>query len=337
MYYHEPASVKLSGSQQHPGTQPRGPPPSTLPPPPPLPKRNSILVPAPGHSLHYGPDGQLRTGSGLESRRSSLTRRLRKGSLPAQLSSLTGQLSSLQLSSLQLSSLPAHLITHELTKSRLLDSPFSENESLILESTQYVREIKQRRDHIHKTLLTHTHPGHTIRRLLAHRFEQKLVRAMSTKKHSSRGGVKRSRRHNTSGWRHWLRRVLRSPRELSRRWRSMAAAGFNEMETDVDDDYGEIETRSRMSTPRLIVDKTGTLCWPPTKIDSQNETTIAKVLNSDNFTFKIPSPDSSSPSVLGWLQVKPDSHIFTPAVEEPSSPFRKVPFHPHLHVLKTKV
>ena len=66
---------------------------------------------------------------------------------------------------------------------------------------------------------------------------------MSTKKHSSRGGVKRSRRHNTSGWRHWLRRVLRSPRELSRRWRSMAAAGFNEMETDVDDDYGEIETR----------------------------------------------------------------------------------------------
>ena len=38
---------------------------AALPPPPPLPKRNSILVPAgPGHSLHYGPDGQLRTGSG---------------------------------------------------------------------------------------------------------------------------------------------------------------------------------------------------------------------------------------------------------------------------------
>ena len=44
----------------------------------------------------------------------------RKGSLPAQLP----QLASLQLS--QLSSLPAHLVTHELTKSRVQESPFSE-------------------------------------------------------------------------------------------------------------------------------------------------------------------------------------------------------------------
>ena len=104
------------------------------------------------------------------------------------------------------------------------------------------------------------------------RLEQKLVRAMSAKKkfstRSSRSRRRRQRngtaalRHNhpplqpptpplrrRSGWRRWWRLLLQPQRGLSRRWRWAAArgAGFHEMDgsggTDVDDDYGEIETR----------------------------------------------------------------------------------------------
>ena len=47
------------------------------------------------------------------------------------------------------------------------------------------------------------------------------------------------------------------------------------------------------------------------------------------------------------FQVKSDSHVTGPAANEKAGPgaatnrkagpFRKVPFHPHLHVLKTKI
>ena len=43
-------------------------------------------------------------------------------------------------------------------------------ESLILESAQYVREIQERRDRIHRTLLRGTNPGEKLRRMLSYRY-----------------------------------------------------------------------------------------------------------------------------------------------------------------------
>jgi len=302
--------------------------------PPPLPKRNSILVPATENSLYYGPDGQLKLYSG--SNQSSLSRqhiRLRKASLPTQLSSLSCE----QLSSL----MPPQLVTHELTRARR--TPFSEEgreSSLILESKAYVREIQQRRDNIHRTLLRGANPGHKLRWMLGYRLEQRLVRALSRK----RGSRKFTRSPPVRARKRYVQSAANRPRHLLQRMRrqfKMAAGGGSDGATEwpgPEDEYGEIEHRSRGSTPCLIVDKTGTLRWPSNKSTDLETHRRRKVLDSDNFTLRNPSTEkTSSPSILGWLQVKPDSHVFTPAVEDPNGPFRKVPFHPHLHVLKTKI
>lgn len=321
--------------------------------PPPLPKRNSVLVPAPGHSLHYGPDGQLRLHSGDN----TLSGFARKSSLPAHLSYS-----------------PSLLVTHELNLAR--QTPLSEEESLILESKQYVREIKARRDNIHKTLVLTTHPGKKVQNMLGYRLEQRLVRAMSKKRKPSMKSRRRNRRKR--GWKNRLFKMATNtqPSRFFRRVRrkfSGRRAGFVRVESDVDEDLygGDSEHRSDIATPCLVVDKTGTLRWPrlqsshrtlPGAPHTHNNQYNNKLFDSDNFMLFNPSlapagPDgnaedsgpqaggpgqptggpgpqlrSRSPAVLGWLQVNPDSHIFTPAVEK--GPFRKVPFHPHLHVLK---
>lgn len=263
------------------------------------------------------------------------------------------------------SSLPAHLsyspsllVTHELNRAR--HTPLSEEESLILESKQYVREIKARRDNIHKTLVLATHPRKKLQKMLGYRLEQRLVRAMSKKRKPS---VKSRRRHRRKrGWKSRLFKAASTvqPAQFFRRVRRRfvyggndGMAGFVRVESDVDEDlYGDTEQRSDIATPCLIVDKSGTLRWPRL-LTSPGGGDIAsgghthshdqgKILeNSDNNNFMLRNPSLAtaadaglSPAVLGWLQVNTDSHIFTPAVPHEKGPFRKVPFHPHLHVLK---
>jgi len=201
-----------------------------------------------------------------------------------------------------------------------------------------VRDIRERRNDIHRTLLRGTNPGHKLRKILGYRLERRLVRAMSAKKKPRPRQLSAARPAAAAGLQRLVRRVTRRSRRLAAdwatRWRSKQTGGGEETE-----DYGEFENsiRSGGSTPRLIVDKYGTLRWPPVKL-GQSDPASKQVLDSDNFMLKMPSSDnSSSPCVLGWLQVKSDSHVFTPAVEEGNGPFRKAPFHPHLHVLKTKV
>lgn len=106
---------------------------------------------------------------------------------------------------------------------------------------------------------------------------------------------------------------------------------------------------SRSSSPRFIVDRQGAVRWPPFKIGggggdplSQADPEQTEELGIENFTLKKPQSDHSSeaPCVLGWLQVKSDSHVFTPALadsKEKAGPFRKAPFHSNMHVLKTKI
>jgi len=105
---------------------------------------------------------------------------------------------------------------------------------------------------------------------------------------------------------------------------------------------------SRSSSPRFIVDRQGAVRWPPFKIGggqhhSPEDPEHSEELGIENFTLKKPQSDHSSeaPCVLGWLQVKSDSHVFTPALadssKEKAGPFRKAPFHSNMHVLKTKI
>lgn len=106
---------------------------------------------------------------------------------------------------------------------------------------------------------------------------------------------------------------------------------------------------SRSSSPRFIVDRQGAVRWPPFKIPpdaaqhhSHEDPEQSEELGIENFTLKKPQSDHSSeaPCVLGWLQVKSDSHVFTPALansKEKAGPFRKAPFHSNMHVLKTKI
>jgi len=109
------------------------------------------------------------------------------------------------------------------------------------------------------------------------------------------------------------------------------------------------EDFSRSSSPRFIVDRLGAVCWPPFKMAdgeaTQSELEQAEHCGIENFTLKKPQSDQSNeaPFVLGWLQVKSDSHVFTPALannmdsKEKTGPFRKAPFHSNMHVLKTKI
>jgi len=143
---------------------------------------------------------------------------------------------------------------------------------------------------------------------------------------------------------------------------------------DSNDDYFEEDILpsdhdvvSRSPTPRFIVDRQGTFRWPPINVKLEEEgnipetskTAIQPVLEQsedpathlgiENFTLRTPVTENSSdaPCVLGWLQVKPDSHIFTPAIAQQEvkttsnshekGPFRKAPFHANMHVLKTKI
>jgi len=76
-----------------------------------------------------------------------------------------------------------------------------------------------------------------------------------------------------------------------------------------------------------------------------HSTSAAVALNTtDNFTLARPNKTNSEdgPSVLGWLQVNTDSHVFTPAIASSTTgtkegPFKKAPFHTNMHVLQTKI
>ena len=118
-----------------------------------------------------------------------------------------------------------------------------------------------------------------------------------------------------------------------------------------DDDFpSDIDQLSHHSSPRFIVDRQGTFCWPPItvaigELDEEVPSGVPPAValgTADNFTLARPKNTSSEdgPSVLGWLQVNTDSHVFTPALASPGAregPFKKAPFHSNMHVLKTKI
>ena len=108
----------------------------------------------------------------------------------------------------------------------------------------------------------------------------------------------------------------------------------------------DIDQLSIHSSPRFIVDRQGTFRWPPISVaigeDSSQVPPTVALETADNFTLARPKNTSSEdgPSVLGWLQVNTDSHVFTPALASPGGregPFKKAPFHSNMHVLKTKI
>jgi len=365
-YFYSASSERSSGASSRqeliynePSSSTRSSPSPPTPPPPPLPKRNSIIYPSPDaeHSLTYGPENNsphLRinlpgNSSTLESRKSKQI--------------------------LRRTSLPPRLITHELT-GLAHDTPLhSESESLVIESTQYVRDIQKRRDNIHATLLRDTNPGDRLRRMLGYRIEQRLVKVLSTRK--SRNNTKK-RPHkkkrnlpfqdNESKYSYKKSNKFQnffSPPGLLRKLTKKIVRRKNTnlknyIFEDFDDDMpSDIEGISRSPTPRFIVDRQGAFRWPPIRIGeegvNEDENTIQPVLERsdqpsanlgiENFTLKKPSTETSSdaPCVLGWLQVKTDSHVFTPAIAHnaemnpPAGPFRKAPFHANMHVLKTKI
>jgi len=350
LIYNEPSSTRSTPI-------PPSPPP---PPPPPLPKRNSIIYPSPDaeHSLTYGPESNsphlqinipARSSATLESKRDKQI--------------------------LRRPSLPPRLISHELHRAR--ETPHSESDSLVIESTQYVRDIQKRRDNIHATLLRDSNPGHRLRRMLGYRIEQRLVKVLSSRK--SRNNTKK-RPHKKKrksvveknvyqSHSNRFRRMLSSRGifgKFTQRFFPRKNSQLKNYILDCVDDLEEnevpsdLEGFSRSPTPRFIVDRQGAFRWPPIRIEEdgvkhdENNAIHPVIEHSDepsanlgieNFTLKRPLTQTSSdaPCVLGWLQVKTDSHVFTPAIAhnaEPApqaGPFRKAPFHANMHVLKTKI
>jgi len=261
------------------------------------------------------------------------------------------------------SSLPSRArphVNYELNLAR--HTPISEGDSLVIETREYVRDIKKRRNNIHATLLRATHPGERLRRMLGYRIEQRLVKVISQRKSrtNTRKRTKKKKRRNSfvtdnkANYRKQFRlRKLFQPQKLVRqitgkltRKRTLEKYIFD-FGLAGDTPAGEEET-SRSSSPRFIVDRGGAVCWPPFKIgdagniQSELELDQSPDLGIENFTLRKPQSDHSTdaPCVLGWLQVKSDSHVFTPALadsKEKAGPFRKAPFHSNMHVLKTKI
>ena len=77
---------------------------------------------------------------------------------------------------------PAQVVTHEL--SRPVHTPASgTDESIILETKEYVTQMGDRRDQLQGTLLrTGANPGDRLRRILGYKIEQRIVKAMSARK-----------------------------------------------------------------------------------------------------------------------------------------------------------
>jgi len=347
----------MVGDNQDPIMSP--PPPPT---PPPLPKRNSVIFPSPeaGHTLVYSKDSpkQLHirlahTGTPhmdtIESKRSS---------------SIKDLASEDQLALPQ----SPDVITHELHGER--HTPQSESESLVLESTAYVKAIRQRRKAAHATLLraNSSNPGARLQRMLGYRLEQQLVKVLSTRKtksHSKNHGKRRKSKRKSKQLSESAlyspnrRKVPRLLRKISQRLGGKSKPLEKYILEFDDGDYheedvlpSEHDVVSRSPTPRFIVDREGAFHWPPKNIKLSNQGDAATgskpeplMAQSDepsspdhkNFTLKS-SPNA--PCVLGWLQVNRDSHVFTPALAEggdEKGPFKKAPFHANMHVLTTKI
>ena len=327
-YFYSASSERSSGASSRqeliynePSSSTRSTPIPPTPPPPPLPKRNSIIYPSPDaeHSLTYGPENNsphlrinihARSSATLESKKSKQVPRR--------------------------PSLPPRLITHELNHAR--ETPHSESESLVIESTQYVRDIQKRRDNIHATLLRDTNPGQRLRRMLGYRIEQRLVKVLSSRKSRSntkKRPQKKKKRNSPNDNRqsklsykksNQFQRFFSSPglfRKLTRKFvrRKHLKNYILDYVDDYDDDNlpSDIEGLSRSPTPRFIVDRQGAFRWPPIRIGevsaAEDDNSIQPViehsdrpsanLGIENFTLKKPSTQTSSdaPCVLGWLQV----------------------------------
>jgi len=368
-YFYSASSERSSGASSRqeliynePSSSTRSTPIPPSPPPPPLPKRNSIIYPSPDveHSLTYGPENSnphLRIN------------------IPAHSSATLESKKSKQVP--RRPSLPPRLITHELNHAR--ETPHSESDSLVIESTQYVRDIQKRRDNIHATLLRDNNPGQRLRRMLGYRIEQRLVKVLSSRKsrNNTKNRPQKKKRNSTVDDKrqsklsykksNQLQRYFSSPglfRKLTRKFVRRKNSRLKNYILNHVDDYddempSDIEGVSRSPTPRFIVDRQGAFRWPPIRIGEvgagADENTIQPVLEHsdrpsanlgiENFTLKKPLTQTSSdaPCVLGWLQVKTDSHVFTPAIahnaelNQQAGPFRKAPFHANMHVLKTKI
>ena len=255
-------------------------------------------------------------------------------------------------------------VTHELHQRRGHSTPQSEVESLILESKQYVDDIRARRDDIHATLLRGTAPGDRLRRMLGIRLERKMVKVSQGLRKSRTLTRKRAKKKpkparlktkpkvfadNNNSKISFFRKVAKKLPWTKPRLQNYILGDTSMAD---DDSPSDIDQVSNHSSPRFIVDRQGTFRWPPITVaigeDEEVPTSSSGVPpavalgTADNFTLARPKNTSSEdgPSVLGWLQVNTDSHVFTPALASPGAregPFKKAPFHSNMHVLKTKI
>ena len=249
-------------------------------------------------------------------------------------------------------------VTHELHQRRGHTTPQSEAESLVLESKQYVEDIRARRDNIHATLLRGTAPGDRLRRMLGIRLETQLVKVSQGLRKSRTLTRKKGKKKRKPARLKTKPKVFNENQTKTSFFRKMATKLpwskpklqnyiLGDNSTMGGEDFpSDIDQLSIHSSPRFIVDRQGTFRWPPISVaigeDSSQVPPTVALETADNFTLARPKNTSSEdgPSVLGWLQVNTDSHVFTPALASPGGregPFKKAPFHSNMHVLKTKI
>merc|ERR1739844_638570 len=119
----------------------------------------------------------------------------------------------------------------------------------------------------------------------------------------------------------FLRKMHRQTKKFIRLSKRKTSMNASEYDDNFDDDFpSDIDALSRSPTPRFIVDRNGTFCWPPMKyVEATHVQKDSSVLNPvieeaaaaaadigiENFTLGSPLTHSEddTPRVLGWLEV----------------------------------
>lgn len=316
LIYHEPAPAPA---------QPP-PPPAPPPPPPPLPARNpdtchvsQLSHVYPGPSIVYSHNTSINNYPLLR----IASPRYSYGYSSLGSSGLSTP-SRPRLAAARRPSLPSRVVSHEVNSLARLGhgGPGGGGSvaSLVIETSEYVRDIKRRRATIHATLLRERAPGERLRRLLGLRIERRLVKALSTRRTHGRGGRNGDQARAAPGPRPRrgpLALLRQLTRRLSRPRRPRYVLGGSGSE---DESSCSCPSLSSASTPRFIVDRRGAIRWPPIRlseadpgdpgdgVDGGDGQAGADHLGIENFTLKKPQSSTTDPSadvprVLGWLQV----------------------------------
>jgi hypothetical protein len=248
----------------------------------------------------------------------------------------------------------------------------SDQDSLLLETEQYVRQMEKRRDR----LLAKIDHGNGLK--VGYEIERRVVRALQTRSMKKKGTKSKKKSRKTSSSKRLSRRRRRKRHRIC--WKcvtSSFAALFDVItfrkynrergyEEDIPPNFDLDVDENRTPTPKMLLMADGQIRWPvyqygvasgsgmlistqrmlPKKQEDDEETRKQQP-GRENFSLglKIAKDnkdlEAEERKLLGWLQVrnpKSKTSVFTQVVTPvPEGPFRKIPWqhgNGNLHVFK---